>query len=796
MQEHPTIKTPSKSKSSSEEGAQKKVAASKQAPKAPSLQELAVRLDSYRDSEKENSGWLIFYTILAICTGIAMSGGAIPFFLNTTIPQLAFLSNKIVLSCLTVVQIVVWSAIYGQNNSSFINSYHWRKVTNYSAPSYQPTIKSWFPTSSLSEKFFRSTEESLKHEVVKLDEIMKNLAESKEADKEEIAKMQVQQYLLATYGSIDSMKLTEALTELKNIFYTNFINNAKDFTKIQHLSQEDITRLAYTIINKNAPSISSNEYYGHNATRGKNDCRYNSEPTTSNVEVWDENKQSFSKISTAQIAGLNIKGISTINELNEKIEEEAAKEFQAAFTARQKLVAYLIDNIDNIANIANIDNNHFNKRTFGHSYMYTKSDRALLLTNKYHELMRWVDLIADAIGVINAIFVNSAGIAFSAIQLMAFFANMGVNIGIMSSPIVYAPFALSILALGLLAGWNGAHTVTRMKTRKTCNELLLNVLYWWHNPNKFDFRNTENIHSAIATTIAVVISIGFCCFNAITGAVIGDTLFKIFLYHDLTCVTDPSIILNPSITPTTPLGTLLWWLGMILTIPSTGAFLVDAEYDWVSTFTTSIRGMKDYCRNQIKYKITKRQYALFTLSVLFTPLCYMTFNALGIIPAIALFKVALVSLAVPTLYLVFFNIYGTGTRSTREILSILKASSIAILVMLMTFAVSAQVSISTSMSPIWLLVMTQPQLNIWAGLTGFFGIIGFLSMFNGGLSGSVNTKPSEIWSIDIGQNVSVETKEGNSQQQEYSSWRSDGTNNDSYARLVHPNPRTSHGSHK
>lgn len=720
-------------------------------PTAPSIRSLAERSKSYKEAKQQNSGWLRFYTILAICTGIAMAGGAIPFFLNTTIPFLFFLSNKIILTSLTIVQIVVWAAIYGQNNSGFISEFYWRRVTgadmhNISSKAKDKTlntisdvfkniVNTVFPSSALSQRFFQNKETSLKHEVAQFDEFAKGILENGAKSNETIEQQQqnlkhlIQRYVLEKHGGVDETQVKEALDELKEI-YEAFIKTAEGFTHMQHLSQADKARLAFQVANKDKEGMPEKTAYlsfdsGH-------------------VEVWNGNK--FEKTKSE-----------TIEKLKEQIQAEAKNEFITAFEARKGLV----ESMSNYEFKIDHDIDFNSNPTSGAD----KSKNMLFLTYKNSFTMKLVDVAADFVGVVNAILVNAPGIAFSAIQLPAFFISMAAKVGIIASPIVPLSIAILALSLGLLAGWNAAHTVTRMKTRETCKEMVFSLVYLWHNENKWKLSNHFNwgkTYSALAFLIAFVISVGFCCFNAITGAVIGDTLYKLFVYHNFACITDPAIVLNPSITAATWVGKTLWWLGLLLTIPSTGSFLIGVEYEWISNLKDTVVGQYDYCYNQIMYKVSPRYYAGFAASLAIMPLSYLAFHALGFLPVISLFKVALLILIPASLYLLCFSVSDMRFRSFSEIVDILQSNIATILVLLMTFAVAAQISISTSTSPMWLVVLTQPQLMVCAAVTGIFGLVGFLYMFNSGLTGSIEaliSSPSNIKSSDIIQvykeNISV-----------------------------------------
>ncbi len=640
-------------------------------PSAPSLRSLSLRLDIYEDAKKDNKKWLNFYTALALITGIALSGGAIPFFLNTSIPILFFLSKKIVLTVLTAVQIVVWSAIYGQNSAGFIQDYFWRKYTN-STPALEENkdssktkshdkstllnkfknfVNAYFPSSALSQKFFRNNEESLNHEIVKFDELVKDIVDGKPQNTEaQIAalKQQIQQYLLEEYGEINSGAVQTALEQLI-LTYDNFSAEsvAASYTKFEHLSQVD---------------------------------------------------------------------------------------FIAAFQARNAIVDAIKDTDFTV---------QVKDQTFDPA---DDNKRMLFLTYTHPTLLKIVDVIADTIGVINATFVNSAGIAVSAIQLLAFAMNLAVKAGIISSPIIPVTIGLTVLSLGLLAGWNAAHNLTRMKTRKAFRNIAFNLLSWWHNDKKYKLNNyftAAKSYNMLAVVISMVLSVGFCWFNAATGAILGDTLYKIFVYHNFACITTPAIILNPSIIPATWIGKLLWSLALLLTIPSTGAILFDIERDWISTFTKNITGAYSDCHTQLN-KITPKYWLGLAVSAAVMPICYLAFNALGVIPAIAAFQVALLSLVLPALYLLGCKIDATNHRRLNEISNILQSNLVVILVLLMTFATAAQLTILTLSSPMWLLILTQQQLRIWAATTGAFCLIGFVSLFNGGLSSVVAPTPSRI----------------------------------------------------
>lgn len=628
-------------------------------PSAPSLRSLSLRLDIYEDAKKDNKKWLNFYIALALITGIALSGGAIPFFLNTSIPILFFLSKKIVLTVLTAVQIVVWSAIYGQNNSGFIQDSFWRKYTQSTAPDphdkstllnkFKNFVNAYFPSSALSQKFFRKNEKSLNHEIVKFDELVKKIVDGtpqNTAAQTAALKQQIQQYLLEEYGEINSGVVKTALKQL-SLTYDNFSAEsvAESYTKFEHLSPED---------------------------------------------------------------------------------------FIAAFKARKAIVDD-IKNTDFQVEDKTFDPTDDNKRM-------------LFLTYTHPTLLKIVDVIADTIGVINAIFVNSAGIAVSAIQLLAFAMNLAVKAGIISSPIIPVTIGLTVLSLGLLAGWNAAHNFTRMETRKAFRNIAFNLLSWWHNKKKYELNNyftAAKSYNMLAFVISIVLSVGFCCFNAATGAILGDTLYKIFVYHNFACITTPAIILNPSIIPATWIGKLLWSFALLLTIPSTGAILFDIERGWISTFTKNITGAYSYCHTQLN-KTTPKYWLGLAVSAAVMPICYLAFNALGVIPAIAAFQVALLSLVLPALYLLGCKIDATNHRSLSEIGNILQSNLVIILVLLMTFATAAQLTILTLSSPMWLLILTQPQLRIWAATTGAFCLIGFVSLFNGGLSSVVAPTPSSI----------------------------------------------------
>ena len=782
----PLTAAPSPKKDTTNNEGDKKVTSATTSPEAPSIRSIAERSESYKEAKIKHRGWLTFYTVLALCTGIAMAGGAIPFFLNTTIPLLFFLSNKIVLTSLTLVQIVVWAAIYGQNNSGFMSESYWREVTT-SNPDEAPTadqdngimnkinntfksvINTVFPSSALSQRFFQNKETSLKYEIAQFDEFAKQILESGEAnnktakDQQNDLLFQIQKHVLDKHGWVDSNGkahisvdlIKPALAELRGVYDFN-IAKAADFTNIQHLSKADKARLAFQIENQDQTNVpEKNSYLNF-------DSGY--------VEVWNGNSFDQKALEHAT---------------DDKIQEAAQAEFIAAFKARRDLVNELIEKSDFEIDETKIAFNSDPK------IGADKSKNMLFLAYKNNFTMKVIDVVADFVGVVNAIFVNSAGIAFSAIQLPAFFISMAAKAGIVASPMVPVGIAVFALSLGLLAGWNAAHTVTRMKTRETCKAMAFDLVYLYHNKNKWKLSNLftwPKTYSGAAFLVAFIISVGFCCFNAVTGAVIGDTLYKLFVYHNFACITDPSIVLNPSITASTWVGKTLWWLGLLLTIPSTGAFLIGVERTWISGLAGSIQGLYDYCINQIQNKISRNYYAGFVMSVAIMPITYFIFHALGFLPVIQMFQVALLILIPSSLYLLCFGVHDVRFRSYSEIGKIIQSNIATILVLLMTFAVAAQISISTSTSPMWLFVLTQPHLMWWAGVTGFFGVIGFVYMFNDGLTGSIKAfveGPSAIKSTHINQ---AETYAKG--QTIYQDIRS--SNNDSTAeRMFHPQPAES-----
>ncbi|MBT4885048.1 MAG: hypothetical protein HON55_02730 [Legionellales bacterium] len=335
----------------------------------------------------------------------------------------------------------------------------------------------------------------------------------------------------------------------------------------------------------------------------------------------------------------------------------------------------------------------------------------------------------DVIGWINAVLVNSVGVAISGLSVAAFACDLLFKIGIIASPIIPLAVAVTTTVACFIAGATAAAVLTRIRTRDVGENMAYSFWGWYKSEGKLNIFSTKNLVVFVAILISLAVGIGFAGFNYYTGFYFGSMLVEI-LSGNMANLIDPKYILDARNTNTL-LGFGFALIGFALTIISTSSFLYEVVHDFIKPGEASDILFLD------KLKSSAKHYGailLFTINI--ATVIVILFINLALLPTVLSTSIITVITLATAISIGLF-------MKSPEVLSIKnikeyswQASKLAT-ILVMAFATAAMGAIGTAkVGSFWYTFLpaalaTTSMLQIYGGIVFIGAIIAFPAVFSG-----------------------------------------------------------------
>ena len=343
----------------------------------------------------------------------------------------------------------------------------------------------------------------------------------------------------------------------------------------------------------------------------------------------------------------------------------------------------------------------------------------------------------NIIGWINAFLVNSAGVAISALSIIAFVFDSLYKMGILQSAMIPMGIAIPVTIACFFAGATAAFMVTRVRTAKVGEDMAYRLFGWIdrlrHPKRQAGPDNTPWFSKAAAVkvaaiTIALIVGLGFAGFNYYTGYYFGSMLVEL-------CLGNPSSLLNPTAIldatfSHTVLGTCFGLLGFALTIISTSSFFYQILHNFLQGDT----------------KEETASVGWITWLKSFGPLLR---RGIVMTSPIALISSLVFSLSIPVLSslavysAIGFYLIVSDIHAAKEDFKSLPRVTV---ILVMSFAMAAMAAIGTAkVGSFWYSYLpaalaTTSMLNIYGMIVFAGAMVAFPAVFNGAISDVMNTK--------------------------------------------------------
>ena len=341
--------------------------------------------------------------------------------------------------------------------------------------------------------------------------------------------------------------------------------------------------------------------------------------------------------------------------------------------------------------------------------------------------------VFDIIGWINAILVNSVGVAISGLNVAAFACDLLFKIGIIASPIIPLAIAVTTTVACFIAGATAAAVLTRLKTRDVGENLAYSFWGWYESSinigifstKHFDIFSTKNLVVFVAMLISLAVGIGFAGFNYYTGFYFGSMLVEI-LSGNMTNLIDPKYILDARNTNTL-LGLSFALVGFALTIISTSSFLYGDVYKFINHDKKNQESFPETL-----LKLAKHFGAILLFTINMATIFVILFINLALLP---MPLITVIALATITTIGLFIN--DTGILSAKNFKEYSRETIKLVTIAVMAFATAAMGAIGTSkVGSFWYTFLpaalaTTSMLNIYGGIVFGAAIIAFPAVFSG-----------------------------------------------------------------
>lgn len=337
--------------------------------------------------------------------------------------------------------------------------------------------------------------------------------------------------------------------------------------------------------------------------------------------------------------------------------------------------------------------------------------------------------VFDIIGWINAVLVNSVGVAISGLSVAAFACDLLFKIGIIASPIIPLAIAITTTVACFIAGATAAAVLTRLKTRDVGENLAYSFWGWYESEAKLNMFSTKNVVVFVAMLISLVVSIGFAGFNYYTGFYFGSMLVEM-LSGNMTNLIDPKYILDARNTNTL-LGLSFALVGFALTIISTSSFLYDDVYKFINHDKKNQESFPETL-----LKLAKHFGAILLFTINMATIFVIPFVNLALLP---MPLITVIALATITTIGLFIN--DTGILSAKNFKHYSWETIKLVTIAVMAFATAAMGAIGTSkVGSFWYTFLpaalaTTSMLNIYGGIVFGAAIIAFPAVFSGAFKG-------------------------------------------------------------
>lgn len=366
--------------------------------------------------------------------------------------------------------------------------------------------------------------------------------------------------------------------------------------------------------------------------------------------------------------------------------------------------------------------------------------------------IRAVKAFFNTIGWINAFLVNSAGVAISALSIVAFAFDFLFKLGIIQSALIPLAVAIPVVLASFFAGATAAFMVTRIRTAKVGEDMAYR-LFGWVDTRKSSWLSKAETIKLVAITISLIVGLGFAGFNYYTGYYFGSMLVEL-CFGNLSSLVNPTTILNATFSHTI-LGTSFGLLGFALTIISSSAFFYEVVHNFLkntigqhSTTTTWMNWLKSFGPSLRCGIIMTTPIAI--MSAVIFPLSTPVLSILGIYSLIGF------SLAVANPHAAKTN-FQSLPRVT--------------VIFVMSFAMAAMAAIGTAkVGSFWYnylpaALATTSMLNIY-GIIVFIGtMVAFPAVFNSAIN-SIMISPKPKTACEVRAQGDLKT----SSRQEQRSW--------------------------